>query len=218
MTTLPSFDELVSTLGVDATTRPRRDSITSRRSSRSISPNVFYSPISSPTRSKSSESLREPAQRHSSRYSPYSPSQIVRPSMSSYYDYVLTFVRQRSSRRGSLSSVSSSSSSSDSDYKVHVSNHCMFTISAVTYHLSGLGPPITTSSPTSKRKQAHRKRLRLIHRPISEYTHLHLRTPQNPRRISNITRVHHLPRFITLLNLLLPNAVHAPHPSHRAIR
>ncbi|KAF8916853.1 hypothetical protein CPB85DRAFT_256037 [Mucidula mucida] len=91
MTTLPSFVELMSTLGVDTNTRPQDDAASSPRSSRSASPHLSYSPISSPTRSKSSQSLREPTHRVTARYSPYSPPML-------------------SSRRGSLSSVSTCSS------------------------------------------------------------------------------------------------------------
>ncbi len=82
MTTLPSFVELMSTLGVDTNTRPQDDAASSPRSSRSASPHLSYSPISSPTRSKSSQSLREPTHRVTARYSPYSPPMVR---LSSFY-------------------------------------------------------------------------------------------------------------------------------------
>ncbi|KAK0468032.1 uncharacterized protein EV420DRAFT_441769 [Desarmillaria tabescens] len=94
MTTLPSFVELISTLGVDSASKALDHSASSPRSSRSASPHSLYSPISS----------RDRSVRHTSqaRYSPYSPT--------------------LSSRRGSVSSSSTSSSSPDLERRV-LPNH-----------------------------------------------------------------------------------------------
>ncbi|KAJ7368147.1 hypothetical protein DFH08DRAFT_830518 [Mycena albidolilacea] len=92
MTTLPSFVELMESLGLDA---PQHDTSSSPRSSPSSSPRMPSVTPPSPTKSRSSPSLRDPgaSRNRLARYSPYSP------------------VFQLSSRRGSLSSVSSNSSS-----------------------------------------------------------------------------------------------------------
>ncbi|KAJ7095214.1 hypothetical protein B0H15DRAFT_97675 [Mycena belliarum] len=89
MTTLPSFVELMASLGLDTVDRSP-----SPRSSPASSPRVPSVTPPSPTKSRSSPSLRDtPASRNRlARYSPYSP------------------VFQLSSRRGSLSSNSSNSS------------------------------------------------------------------------------------------------------------
>ncbi|KAJ7283820.1 hypothetical protein C8J57DRAFT_1432830 [Mycena rebaudengoi] len=95
MTTLPSFVELMSSLGLDqATSVPEGSTSSSPRSSPTSSPRLPSVTPPSPTKSRSSPSLRDVAASRSklARYSPYSP------------------VFQLSSRRGSLSSVSSTSS------------------------------------------------------------------------------------------------------------
>lgn len=91
MTTLPSFVELISTLGVDSASKAL-DHPTSSPRSRSASPHLLYSPTSS----------RDRSARHTSqaRYSPYSPT--------------------LSSRRGSVSSSSTSTSSSSPDLERRV--------------------------------------------------------------------------------------------------
>ncbi|KAJ7179821.1 hypothetical protein C8R43DRAFT_941593 [Mycena crocata] len=94
MTTLPSFVELMSSLGLDqAAPAPERSTSSSPRSSPSSSPRMPSVTPPSPTKSRSSPSLRDAgaSRNRLARYSPYSP----------------VFL---SSRRGSLSSVSSSSS------------------------------------------------------------------------------------------------------------
>ncbi|KAJ7937220.1 hypothetical protein B0H13DRAFT_1588990 [Mycena leptocephala] len=94
-TTLPSFVELMSSLGLDQTApAPERSTSSSPRSSPSSSPRMPSVTPPSPTKSRSSPSLRDAgaSRNRLARYSPYSP------------------VFQLSSRRGSLSSVSSSSS------------------------------------------------------------------------------------------------------------
>lgn len=87
-TTLPSFVELMATLGIDPSTK-----MPASRSSPG-SPHLLAVPTLSPTRSRSSPSLREQAMPRNTtrraRYSPYAP----------------TFV---TARRGSISSSSSSS-------------------------------------------------------------------------------------------------------------
>ncbi|KAJ7499089.1 hypothetical protein FB451DRAFT_25322 [Mycena latifolia] len=94
MTTLPSFVELMSSLGLETTTAPEHPTSASPRSSPSSSPRMPSVTPPSPTKSRSSPSLRDPGapRNRLARYSPYSP------------------VFQLSSRRGSLSSLSSSSS------------------------------------------------------------------------------------------------------------
>lgn len=97
MTTLPSFVELMTTLGID-TKDSQSSQPTSSSSSQPSSPRTerLSLPASSPTRSRSSPSLRDQATRSRiARYTPYSPT--LNPS-------------SRSTRRGSVSSVSSSSS------------------------------------------------------------------------------------------------------------
>ncbi|KAJ7047541.1 hypothetical protein C8F04DRAFT_11989 [Mycena alexandri] len=94
MTTLPSFVELMSSLGLDQTApAPENSTSSSPRSSPSSSPRMPSVTPPSPTKSRSSPSLRDAgaSRNRLARYSPYSP----------------VF---QSSRRGSLSSVSSSSS------------------------------------------------------------------------------------------------------------
>ncbi|KAJ7276238.1 hypothetical protein B0H12DRAFT_1227410 [Mycena haematopus] len=96
MTTLPSFVELMSSLGLDQTApAPERSTSSSPRSSPSSSPRMPSVIPPSPTKSRSSPSLRDAgaSRNRLARYSPYSP------------------VFPLSSRRGSLSSVSSNSSS-----------------------------------------------------------------------------------------------------------
>ncbi|KAF8974398.1 hypothetical protein BDZ97DRAFT_19252 [Flammula alnicola] len=96
MASLPSFVELMASLGLEQTTA---DPVVERSPS-PVPPSSPGSPrsvgsMNGPTRSSSSPSLREVASRHRvSRYSPYSPA--------------VPFTR----RRGSLSSASSSSESS----------------------------------------------------------------------------------------------------------
>ncbi|KAJ7179294.1 hypothetical protein C8R46DRAFT_1073281 [Mycena filopes] len=96
MTTLPSFVELMSSLGLDQSAAPAQEheSSSSPRSSPSSSPRMPSVTPPSPTKSRSSPSLRDAgaSRNRLARYSPYSPG------------------FQLSSRRGSLSSVSSSSS------------------------------------------------------------------------------------------------------------
>ncbi|KAJ7507593.1 hypothetical protein B0H11DRAFT_131652 [Mycena galericulata] len=95
MTTLPSFVELMSSLGLEQTApAPEPSTSSSPRSSPSSSPRMPSVTPPSPTKSRSSPSLRDAGayRNRLARYSPYSP------------------VFQLSSRRGSLSSVSSSSS------------------------------------------------------------------------------------------------------------
>ncbi|THV03275.1 hypothetical protein K435DRAFT_291875 [Dendrothele bispora CBS 962.96] len=98
MATLPSFVELMASLGIDPVKSVPDQSPpppSSSLSSPSSSPKLLSVPGSGPTRSKSSPSLRDQASRRSSaRYSPYASS---------------TFER----RRGSVSSMSSSSDISD---------------------------------------------------------------------------------------------------------
>ncbi|KAG7097147.1 hypothetical protein E1B28_004525 [Marasmius oreades] len=92
MTTLPSFVELMTTLGID---NMSSEPTPSSSSSQPPSPRTgrLTLPASSPTRSRSSPALRDQASRsRTARYTPYSPT------VSS------------STRRGSVSSVSSSSS------------------------------------------------------------------------------------------------------------
>ncbi|KAJ7667826.1 hypothetical protein DFH06DRAFT_230664 [Mycena polygramma] len=93
MTTLPSFVELMSSLGLDQTAPAPESASPSPRSSPSSSPRMPSVTPPSPTKSRSSPSLRDAgaSRNRLARYSPYSP----------------VF---QSSRRGSLSSVSSSSS------------------------------------------------------------------------------------------------------------
>ncbi|KAJ7638657.1 hypothetical protein FB45DRAFT_407915 [Roridomyces roridus] len=93
MTTLPSFVELMASLGLNQTV-PEQSTLSSPRSSPSSSPRMPSVTPPSPTKSRSTPSLRDAAATRNrlARYSPYSP------------------VFQSSSRRGSLSSVSSSSS------------------------------------------------------------------------------------------------------------
>lgn len=87
MNSLPSFVELMASLGLE-----RSASALQAPRSTTPSPRLENVHPSSPTRSRSSPSLRESASRHRvTRYSPYSPS--------------IT-----SNRRGSISSISSSSS------------------------------------------------------------------------------------------------------------
>jgi hypothetical protein len=88
--TLPSFVELMETLGIDPVTRIPEQS--SSRSSPS-SPQLLALPTLSPSRSRSSPSLRDPSMSRSkgARYSPYAPTVVP------------------ASRRGSVSSSSSSS-------------------------------------------------------------------------------------------------------------
>ncbi|KAJ7699908.1 hypothetical protein B0H17DRAFT_1047620 [Mycena rosella] len=94
MTTLPSFVELMSSLGLNQTAPAPEHSSSSPRSSPSSSPRMPSVTPPSPTKSRSSPSLRDTgaSRNRLARYSPYSP------------------VFELSSRRGSLSSVSSSSS------------------------------------------------------------------------------------------------------------
>ncbi|KAJ7086716.1 hypothetical protein C8R44DRAFT_893511 [Mycena epipterygia] len=99
MTTLPSFVELMESLGLDQSApapvpAPAPEASHSPRSSPSSSPRMPSVTPPSPTKSRSSPSLRDAGapRNRLARYSPYSP------------------VFQLSSRRGSLSSVSSSSS------------------------------------------------------------------------------------------------------------
>ncbi|KAJ7742435.1 hypothetical protein DFH07DRAFT_40874 [Mycena maculata] len=95
MTTLPSFVELMSSLGLDQTApAPEQAASPSPCSSPSSSPRMPSVTPPSPIKSRSSPSLRDAGapRNRLARYSPYSP------------------VFQLSSRRGSLSSVSSSSS------------------------------------------------------------------------------------------------------------
>ncbi|KAK7061589.1 hypothetical protein R3P38DRAFT_662922 [Favolaschia claudopus] len=96
MTTLPSFVELMESLGLDQSSPvPARAASSSPRSSPSSSPRMPSITPPSPVKSRSSPSLRDAgaSRNRLARFSPYSP---VFPS---------------SSRRGSLSSVSSTSSS-----------------------------------------------------------------------------------------------------------
>ncbi|KAK7470839.1 hypothetical protein VKT23_002256 [Stygiomarasmius scandens] len=97
MATLPSFVELMASLGIDPAKRipDQSSSSSSSLSSPSGSPKLLSVPCPGPARSKSSPSLRDQASRRSSaRYSPYAST---------------TFER----RRGSVSSMSSSSDLSD---------------------------------------------------------------------------------------------------------
>ncbi|KAJ4472306.1 hypothetical protein J3R30DRAFT_3709761 [Lentinula aciculospora] len=98
MTTLPSFVELMASLGINATAgQPEQDGHLSSSSSPSSSPKLLG--VAAPSlRSKSSPSLRD--QRYRSRPARYSP-------------YSFTFTSSR--RRGSVSSHSSSSSSDMDD-------------------------------------------------------------------------------------------------------
>ncbi|KAJ3995201.1 hypothetical protein F5050DRAFT_1808916 [Lentinula boryana] len=129
MTTLPSFVELMASLGINATDeQPERElechAPSSSHSSPSSSPKMLG--VSTPSlRSKSSPSLRDQSHRSRTRYSPYSSTSI--------------FAR----RRGSVSSVSSSSSS-DMDSMSERSSSC--------------SPTLKSSSPRM-RKRAHDKYL-----------------------------------------------------------
>ncbi|KAJ6629165.1 hypothetical protein B0H10DRAFT_2209090 [Mycena sp. CBHHK59/15] len=77
MTTLPSFVELMSSLGLDqaATPAPERSTSSSPRSSPSSSPRMPSVTPPSPTKSRSSPSLRDAGapRNRLARYSPYSP-------------------------------------------------------------------------------------------------------------------------------------------------
>jgi hypothetical protein len=98
MTALPSFVELMASLGLDQD-NGKPDSADSSRSSPSASPRISSNTfVPSHSRSKSNISLREShiARQRMNRFSPYSPSISA-------------------SRRGSLSSLSSSSCSSDTE-------------------------------------------------------------------------------------------------------
>ena len=74
MTALPSFVELMASLGLDPTTSEPEHSTCSSRSS---SPPTLHVPASSPIKSRSTPSLRDYAsmsRNKDARYSPYSPS------------------------------------------------------------------------------------------------------------------------------------------------
>ncbi|KAJ6539175.1 hypothetical protein B0H19DRAFT_961310 [Mycena capillaripes] len=76
MTTLPSFVELMSSLGLDQTApAPERSTSSSPRSSPSSSPRMPSVTPPSPTKSRSSPSLRDAgaSRNRLARYSPYSP-------------------------------------------------------------------------------------------------------------------------------------------------
>ncbi|GLB33628.1 hypothetical protein LshimejAT787_0105120 [Lyophyllum shimeji] len=90
MTSLPSFVELMASLGLDQTTKTPDRTPKSSLSSPSTSPRLVGAALPFHSRSKSNQSLRESSRPRATRYSPYSP--------------VLS-----ASRRGSLSSVSSCS-------------------------------------------------------------------------------------------------------------
>lgn len=90
MTSLPSFVELMASLGLDQTTKTLDQTPKSSLSSPSTSPRLVGAAVPLHSRSKSIQSLRESTRPRVVRYSPYSP--------------VLS-----TSRRGSLSSVSSCS-------------------------------------------------------------------------------------------------------------
>ncbi|KAF5388204.1 hypothetical protein D9615_000229 [Tricholomella constricta] len=90
MTALPSFVELMASLGLDQNTKTPDQTPKSSHSSPSASPRLAGAVVPLHSRSKSIQSLRESSRPRVARYSPYSP--------------VLA-----TSRRGSLSSVSSCS-------------------------------------------------------------------------------------------------------------
>ncbi|KAF8076207.1 hypothetical protein FPV67DRAFT_403045 [Lyophyllum atratum] len=93
MTSLPSFVELMASLGLDQTINTPDQMPKSSLSSPSASPRLMGAAMPLHSRSKSTQSLRESTRSKVARYSPYSP-----------YSPVFS-----ASRRGSLSSVSSCS-------------------------------------------------------------------------------------------------------------
>ncbi|KAF5370120.1 hypothetical protein D9758_001223 [Tetrapyrgos nigripes] len=98
MATLPSFVELMASLGIDPSKRiPDQPAPSSSLSSPSSSPKLLSVPCPRPAKSRSSPSLRDQASRRgTTRYSPYAP---------------ITSER----RRGSFSSISSSDASDRAD-------------------------------------------------------------------------------------------------------
>ncbi|KAL0581980.1 hypothetical protein V5O48_000038 [Marasmius crinis-equi] len=130
MTTLPSFVELMATLGIDPPNGSSQATSSTSPASQSSpsSPRLekLAIPASSPTRSRSSPSLRDQVTRsRTARYNPYSPT--------------LTSTT-RTPRRGSVSSVSSFSSSSSEKS-----------------HRAGSSSPRLSPSPRIRRKHQGNK-------------------------------------------------------------
>ncbi|KAJ3723174.1 hypothetical protein C8R42DRAFT_720313 [Lentinula raphanica] len=124
MTTLPSFVELMASLGINAEDQQPQDnqdchSSSSSDSSPSSSPRLLGSMLAPSLRSKSSPSLRDQGHRSRTRYSPYSSSSIS------------------ARRRSSVSSVSSSSSSD---------------VDNISERSSSCSPTLRSSSPRLRRR------------------------------------------------------------------
>ncbi|KAF5393871.1 hypothetical protein D9757_000187 [Collybiopsis confluens] len=188
MTTLPSFVELMASLGINATSEHSEDQTVPSSSSSSPSPSPSpKSPGLSPTslRSKSSPSLRD---------------QASRPRLARYSPYSSTFISAR--RRGSVSSVSSSSSSSDTD--------------GVSERSSSCSPTLCAPSPRH-RKRRHNKLIVNIYgsstdlsanTPISTYVRRKTpgtspSSPSFPRELREFSK----PFIIPSLPAFLPNTV-----------
>ncbi|KIK65448.1 hypothetical protein GYMLUDRAFT_354355 [Collybiopsis luxurians FD-317 M1] len=191
MTTLPSFVELMASLGIDAkaTEQPERQVVPSSSSS-SSSPSQSPKPLTipaAPIRSKSSPSLRDQASRsRTARYSPYSS----------------TFISAR--RRGSVSSVSSSSSSD---------------IDGLSERSSSCSPTLRSSSPRMRKRAQSKLVVNVFgsstdlsaNTPISTYVRRKTpgTSPSSPSfpRESDDSREFSKPFLIPTLPAFLPSTV-----------
>lgn len=113
MTSLPSFVELMASLGLDQATKTPDQTLHSSNSSPSSSPRFAGAVVPLHARSKSIQSLRDTSvtRQRVARYSPYSP--VLVCEFLHLFDDCLFPYNQSATRRGSLSSMSSSSLESD---------------------------------------------------------------------------------------------------------